>query len=415
MTHVYPKLRVYPQRRTRSCSTISAPDGVHFGSTLTFVNSVAWSDQVTLGPSPNGWKACIAAGTSATSVLDGYKQVHGFAGMTYTHIGSKPGLKDVKITTGHNLNAGSAVNYPGAVVNSDADAMAVKNLLGSYISQRNAWRGGNFIAEFAETVHMLAHPLKSIYNRTWSFVGTVGKLKKVYRRDPHRYGRLLGGAWLAYAFGIKPLVDDVADAQAAINKLRDSLGAFDLLPIMGSGYAEAVQHIFTNAAVPNCPYAQFNEDLFSKSFVKYYGYIRARPMNYPQIAENFGVGFTDILPAVWEAVPWSFLVDYFVNVSEMLDSAKFAFADLAWLNKGTKVALESKSSDIFGPTSAGVANGYTVNCGGGGSVSKRHWKHRTAVLDIPYPSFHFRIPGIGSTKWANVAALVAQIAGSKPR
>lgn len=408
----YPLLKVQKREKFRSCIQHFSNDGGKTYVVTTSANSVKWADQVTLGPSPNGWKVAISQGNNATSVLDGYKQVHGCAGLDYSHRGTKPGLMDIVITSGVNINAGSEVTYPAAVVDPLATYLASKRLLGSIISQQSTWRGGNFIAEFAETVEMLAHPLKSIFSHTWTFVGNVGKLKKVYKRDPIRYGRLLGGAWLAYAFGIKPLVDDANDAQAAVDNLREELGSFDSMAISGSGVAEGMLHVSAHTGVPKCPYAVYDEDRISRSRVKYYGALRATPTGWPQIAQNFGVGFTDIVPAVWEAVPWSFLVDYFVNVGEMLDSAKLAFVDLAWLNQGTQVSLETRTSAAY-VSAAAAPNGYDVVPGGGAGVSKRVWKHRTATT-IPYPGWNFRIPGLSSRKWCNVTALVAQIAGSRP-
>lgn len=414
MTQSYPRLKRQSRRKDRSNSSIFASDGVHFGATTTQRSFTTWNDQVMLGKSPDGWKYKLANGSDVTSTLDGYKQVHGNAGLAYTHTGTKTGFRDARITVGVNVNGGSETTYPSAVVDSYAEYKAASKLLGSYISATNTWRGGNFIAEFAETVQMLAHPLKSLYSHTWSFVGNVGKLKKVYRRDPVRYGRLLGGAWLAYAFGIKPLVDDINDAQSAVDHLANELGACDTLPIKGYGTAETLESQYTGASVPQCPYARFDEYRVSRSKVKYYGAIRAAPMNFPSVATDFGVGFADIVPAVWEAVPWSFLVDYFVNVGEVLDSARLASANLAWLAQGKSVELVSNSSDIYPAYSVANPLGYVVTAGGGRAVAKRVWKHRVGVGSIPYPGFNFRIPGISSLKWCNVAALTAQIAGSRP-
>lgn len=413
MTQTYPLLKRTQRRKYRQVVSSFASDGVHYGPDEVYVNSVAWNDQVTLGKSPPDWKLQLILGNNVTSSLDGYKQIHGNAGLGYSHVGTKPLYRDVRTTVGFNINAGSEISYPSPIVDPYADYRAASKLLGSVISAQNSWRGGNFIAEFAETVNMLAHPVKSLYSHTWSFVGRVGRLKKIYRRDPVRYGRLLGGAWLAYAFGIKPLVDDISDAQAAVTAMATSVGSFDTLPIKGYGTAEEATHAFIGALVPLCTFAKFNEDRIIKSAVKYYGAIRASPAGFPQIATNFGVGFTDILPAVWEAVPWSFLVDYFANVGEMLDSAKLATVNLAWLNKGQMVTITSKSSGIYPDMTVAGPLGYSVSAGGGQAVAKRVWKHRT-TSQIPYPGWNFRIPGINSTKWCNVTALVAQIAGSRP-
>lgn len=378
------------------------------------VSPLSWNDQVTQGASPSNWRDKLASGLSATSSLVGYRQTHVCrSDLYYRHDGTVPGLLDSRITTGQNLNAGSESTYPSAsAVSAAAEYKAASKLLGSYISATNTWRGGNFIAEFAETVRMLASPCKSLYRRTTTFVGRVGKLRKVYERDPISYGKQLGDAWLGYSFGIKPLVEDIKDANAAVEHLSTSLGAFDSLPIKGYGEDQDSTNVLVNALVPNCPYARYSEHRITKSVVKYYGTIRAAPVGFPQIADDFGVGFTDILPAVYEAVPWSWLLDYFVNVSEVLDSAKLAFANLGFLNKGVRTDYLSWSSDIYPYPNP---YGYQVVAKGGKALAWRRRVSRDAVSQIPYPGFHFKVPGLENLgKWCNVAALAAQIAAAKP-
>ena len=305
------------------------------------------------------------------------------------------------------------ISDPGSSPHPDAQYQASKKLLEKYIAATETWRGGNFIAEFAETVRSLAHPLKTLYNHTWSFAGQCKSLGKYYKRDPVSYGKALGGAWLTYAFGAVPLAQDAADACAACNKLSDSLNG-DSLPLKASGLFRTQPTVETKQlGIGVGGYGYSPNRVLTKQFVssvRYKGAVYARPPGIGQVLDNFGVNLLDIVPAVWEAIPWSFLVDYFVNVQEILDSAKLAFADVAWLNSTVRNSNTVNSKNYAAPAHpAKFTESYTPGWAARVRVT------RTPLHSIPYPGFRFRIPGIESAKWCNVTALAAQCAGSKPK
>jgi hypothetical protein len=57
---------------------------------------------------------------------------------------------------------------------------------------------------------------------------------------------------------------------------------------------------------------------------------------------------------------------------------------------------------------------FTASVGGGGGKVNLAYVHRSSVSAIPYPPFNFKIPGIGSLKWLNIAALGRQFLKSAP-
>ena len=357
---------------------------------------------------PN-WKHLIAAGQDAGTSLYG------------TRNACKPGQYSAQYKGQFGAQAGFVeasdpiirdISDPGDAPHPDAKYQASKALLGQYIAATATWRGGNFIAEFAETVNMLAHPLKSIYSRTWSLAGSAKNLGKIYAQDPVRYGKALGGAWLGYAFGIKPLVQDANDALAACHKLGD--GVFgDRFKLQASGFVRT-QPVITRPqlgiGVGGYGYSP-NRDMVKQTTysVRYKGAIYSSPPSIGALLENFGVGFTDLLPAVWEAIPWSFLVDYFINVQELLDSAKLAFADISFLNMTVRNSATCNTKNYAAAVHPAKFTEFSTP-----GWAARTRVTRTPLHSLPYPGFHYRIPGIESSKWCNVAALAAQIAGSVP-
>lgn len=374
---------------------------------------VTGNDYVAQGKSPDNWKHLLAICQSATSNHNGRltqcKPILGTSLYTYAD-------KSVDVISGYIDTSCYSIPDPpnGLSVNVDADNQAKARLLDSYQRIMNTWRGGNFLAEIRETIELLKHPVKAFYHRTYKFAGEVKRLGKIYRADPHRYGKELANAWLAYIFGIKPLVSDANDLSQALYKLGTS--SFDRVKLYGHGHASTstVSQISWNCTVSGHPNVGQVQDKVVKmdSDVKYKGAIKRRPLDNRLIIRQFGVGVYDIIPAVWEAIPWSFFIDYFVNVQEVLDGMRLCQADLAWLEKAWRNAQVNRTSEPRLAVQPGTTH---WSCAGGGGWTLCSMHQRTALTTMPYPSFYFKFPGLTSLKWLNIAALSQQIRGSQPR
>lgn len=369
---------------------------------------------VTYGPNWPNWRKRLEAGFDCTTTLIGTRYSSQLNAPIFHLVTGSIGTPTEgfgRFATGFSPNA-FLPSAPSSAVDSVAEKMAASAFLRSYTKATQSWAGGSAIAEFAETVRMLKDPIGSLYNHTWSFVGRVGRLKKVYARDPVKYGKLLGSLWLGYSFGVAPLVADVNDAYGAIKALSEDLGAAGRIPIFGFGSNSRVESI-ERRGITGANYAVQDLTTLLLSEVRYRGSVRCQPPGPGPIAENFGVGFVDILPSVWEGVPWSWLVDYFVNVNEMLDSIRLAYADFSWCNR----SVRNRRVIQLGPALLNISRadrlaGLDGTANGGHGYTQAATVHRVAV-GVPYPSWSFRIPGL-PTQFANVSALYAAIRNSKP-
>lgn len=381
------------------------------------VTQIIVDDYVNLGRSPDNWKQIKASGGQAGSVLDGVR--HGGyskAGlMSYYYPDPRYSLQK-----GYADGAISGIPLfpaPLTSLNTQADIAARKQFLDKALAARKSWRGGNFLAEFAETVHMLKHPLKGLAENLGAFAKGVKSLRGYWLKgEVEAYGRHLGNLWLEYSFGWKPLFEDIKDANSALEKLADSHRC-DTKRLSATGVFRSYtntgeQSAFLPGGLPGlCGQMTFNK---SSQYVKYYGTLKARPVNITTVLDNFGFTPGDILPAVWEAIPWSFFVDYFVNVQELLDSMQFALGDFGWLMQGVRNVSANYALPPYVYPGVAAATGYVIQCGGGGACSSTTYVRRLPQLEPPMPSFNFRCPGLGSLKWVNIAALAAQFSGSSP-
>lgn len=399
-----PSTRVFPSARDLGIRVKQTISGV---STTSYQRRfIDTTSSVTHGNNVPDWRKKIARGLSATTTLVGNKkQVKGGYG-THTYAS----ITQPSITNG----AGSGgindihVIFPAVstVISVDADNKARSRLLASVISAKNTWRGGNFLAELGETVEFIRHPLKAFYQRTWSFAGTVRDLGKIWKQNPHIFSKEIANAYLAYIFGVAPLVNDISDVTAAVN---DQLGfhRFDRKPVHGTGVIADIQ---SGTSAYTAPVGFPDPGLLNHSKVKltsnvrYKGSIKATSTAIGQQFDTVGLTVYDILPAVWEATWYSFVIDYFVNVSEMIDALRYADVSVIYLNRTYR---NSGVQEIQALNAHKQAGGYNVTVDVDKVWSLQvHVDRRSASL--PYPNWVFKVPGIGSMKWLNIDALLLQ-------
>jgi hypothetical protein len=151
---------------------------------------------------------------------------------------------------------------------------------------------------------------------------------------------------------------------------------------------------------------------FERQSVLVYGAVRLKMGELPyQWAEEFGFEPKDFAPAIWEGIPYSFLVDYFTNVGEIVNALSFPQSDVAW------VARTFHNDSIRDGTRARVV---MVGAAETPFVKREllrfvpptaYWSR--AYVDrisyhasLPLPSFQLEIPGSKNwRKWLNMAAL----------
>lgn len=376
-------------------------------------HTVSTNDQVSFGSSVGNWKYNIRHLTSATTSMTGSKYI---VRPRYGSVYQKSNLNTDSFIQGPVIDQSmiSPITVSGAL-SSEADSQARSQLLSKYIKIKSTWRGGNFLAEIAETIEMFKHPVRSFYHETYKFAGTVKGLGKVYKKNPASYSKRLSDAWLAYVFGVKPTVSDANDLADTLNGMANRQ-FIDTRPISGFGRSTTqVSSVGTAAMTLSSGLTGHQQSFVDKTDlnVKYYGVVTCNLRNANQfLVEQFGMSAFDVLPAVWEAIPWSFFVDYFTNVGEMIDSIRYANASFAWLNRTYRNARTVNASPLFA-RSGGYAP-WEVILKGGGGYKLAVQVNRIGIPYAPYPDWTFRVPGLSSMKWLNIAALLAQIRGSRP-
>jgi hypothetical protein len=131
-----------------------------------------------------------------------------------------------------------------------------------------------------------------------------------------------------------------------------------------------------------------------------------------QATEEMGVRARDFLPAVWEAIPYSFLIDYFTNIGDIIEAVSFPLTGIAWGSITFRNhSIRSVERVAVDPDALGVV---FPQDGSNKVFSFKpffvEWDRKyvdRAVWNGSYiPSFRFEIPGTKNwKKYFNIAAL----------
>jgi hypothetical protein len=118
---------------------------------------------------------------------------------------------------------------------------------------------------------------------------------------------------------------------------------------------------------------------------------------------------SSFLPTVWELIPYSFLIDYFTNIGDVIEGWSQLGINLAWCNRTTKKSLVVKSSSFSNKLISKQLTGLNyeaVSFEPSLGVVEKSVVSRAQFNGVRNPGLIFRMPSFGSQKWLNIAALV---------
>jgi hypothetical protein len=372
--------------------------------------------QTTGVPVP-GWKSKIATLQNASSAYDKLQrtlEAPSYSGKATLRRKSTGAMASVT-WSGNWLASLSSLAIPAH------DTSVVGSGVGKFYSKAadalSPFKGLVFAAELGESLQLIGVNGQRILKLYKMRHREVKILLRAYRRYIRwRPGsrviatrRVLADAsdlWLEWAFGVSPILSDIESAAEAFYGPKVEVRT---VSCRFSGGKKVTFQSISKSFMPNNAAVYDVRTLLTKETdVRYKGALKcelpSRENPLRGSAERYGISFRQFVPTLWEITPWSFLVDYFVNVGQTLNAV--AYHDAEWIYAVKTARTVSTLSYVSRWNPGPGDNTWAVTSCPAGSWSGKQTASRLnrSTLSIADAGLHVSYPPLG-LKWANMLAL----------
>lgn len=285
-----------------------------------------------------------------------------------------------------NVNVGAAIFAEGR-----ESAAAIVKSAGQLIGAFRSLKGGRWRQFYNHMLGIFSGRAGRTTSRSLTPPGLTPRQRRWFDRHMERTkarldarrrwakSRYLSENWLAFSFGWAPLVQDIHDAAHLIFEQRDVT------------YPAEVSTSSSWSKNTSSPWTTVDHVLFVKIGCD----LRVTNENLAHLNQ---LGLINPAAVAWEAVPFSFMVDWFVNVGEVLGSFS-QFAGLQVLNPSTTRFVRTTFSGSRTYSSGGLITST--------SAGQRFQMNRRLAFPSP-PSLRWKWSGFTPERAANAIALLVQ-------
>lgn len=183
------------------------------------------------------------------------------------------------------------------------------------------------LAELKKTLQLIKRPASSIRDALGDYLDDIAR--NVRRRRLASVPKIIAGTWLEYEFGIKNLAYAVSDADDA----RLAIANHDKFAIVQARAENSEQwsHSFEPgySAEASIYYDRHRSSGVTVS-QRYLGAVRRSDEPIQRSLRAFGLWPDQFVPSVVELMPYTWLADYFLNVSDILNGGFMSTSLLSW-------------------------------------------------------------------------------------
>jgi hypothetical protein len=165
--------------------------------------------------------------------------------------------------------------------------------------------GGENMHDLEQTWRLLRHPLEGFHQLIHKIRGT-----RSFLRQTKSLGEFMSDTWLKYRYGATPLMHDLMNGfHAAVVPVYS-----DRHTARGSASApnqyETATEAIHNSTHPGTCTRSVSANRWCRAGILY--------QHHFTVGDRWGSSAHNILPTLWEILPYSFVVDWFVNVGDFL-------------------------------------------------------------------------------------------------
>jgi hypothetical protein len=229
-------------------------------------------------------------------------------GYSFTHI-----LNSISYTNGFAILRPAPTGL-GKIAHLDIpiDIGALRILAGTQAASNVAepeFYGQVFLAELRETIGFLRNPIKGMTDLAKRYRRAGRRAKRRGTTRAYSVLQFIEEEWLAYRYAVMPIVFDMQDAVNAVDSLKEKPERFTA---RGSAKDEGSNSLVVGP-VQWGPFAM-SKVVTTRRAVS----VRAGILYTMNTRDTFGLSPSQIPSTVWELVPFSFVVDWFVNVGDYI-------------------------------------------------------------------------------------------------
>jgi hypothetical protein len=289
-----------------------------------------------------------------------------------------------------------------------ADAIALPQVYKKLEAELQHLNSSAILAEISGVVRQFSRPAAAIVDLTNKHLNRLDfenrRLKGPLAVRVANWARIVSSTYLEYAFGLAPLISDTRGVAEALAKFEHEQGSDPKLKsrIVARGTDTASSSSVTHQSPPS---AWFVETVTVKTVtecrVQYVCGLGALPVadygSNSRLLQVLGFNPNNWIPAIWEAVPWSWLVDYFSNVSQILQASVTSTASVKWFAKTVTYRSVRSTMGIVDPAlSKQRLEAYNIrgrSSGTTGSLTRvRTTMTRTVPTSLGLPSLTLELP-----------------------
>lgn len=362
---------------------------------------------VTVGSYPD-YKSRIASYRSATTLLQGVKHLiqlqNSDSASVVRHVTGLEFITGEIEARGNFTYIGQNVPDPSNFMIQSVKNQTISQLINQIRQANTTLKGLVTLGELGESVRMVNSAGREIFRGLESYRRDINHFAETL--TPRRLLAAVGRRWLEYSFGWKPLINDIDDGISALRKIKEK-GPPRVLVRASNESVEKEEPTVDFQTLADHEIRIVNSLNFRYG-CRLYGCV-STSLPDERVPHQFGIKLDEFIPTVWELIPYSFLVDYFVNIGAIIDAYALNKSGIQWLNIGELRVAEMllEASATLKPLDGWTYTSHAVRLG---APFKYRRESKTRMPFDPgnlVPSLEFSIPG-SQTRWLNTAALASR-------
>lgn len=379
-----------------------------------------------------GYREIIRNGGNATGpyTLDAYtvkSLKEGSFGLNHTGSANPPFVVNTQLIKGIPANVFLPTVLSTSAVK--AEAIALSKIYKKIKQEQEQLNLLASLAEIGDVIRQFGRPAEALVDLTHKYLDRLEYERRNLRGSKFamriKWSQILASTWLEYAFGLAPLISDtrnVAEAFARFNFAEELSKLTPRVKVSSRGEDEA-SSVSQTSGTFSSTYIMLRSVTQDKSVSRCQyvcGLSASRTADFGSNAallQLLGVTPGNLLPAAWEAVPWSWLADYFSNIGNILDASVTSTASVTWICKtvssrhSRKVTISTDEA-LTAEKVKSVGRKVVSQAPGQASYETvRTVLNRTIPASLGIPSLYFEYP----TQVGQLANMVAVLFSRKEK